>query len=135
MVGRMGSVGCHLSGPHRVTFTLATPLHQRDKQTERRTPHDSKDRAIWVASRGKHLCIQSLCCFNCLFLLYSTHKRLFGLIHSVEKDQKINIRKACTLIKKLEITSQQRTVLNLDRLNKNLSKLSAGMLRQGGNIE
>jgi len=31
---------------------------------------------------------------------------------------------------KLEITSQQRTGLNLDGLNKNLSKLSAGMLRQ-----
>ena len=37
--------------------------------------------ALWIASRGKHLCIQSLCCFNCLFLLYSTHKRLIGLIH------------------------------------------------------
>jgi len=37
--------------------------------------------ALWVASRGKHLCIQSLCCFNSLFLIYSTHKRLFGLIH------------------------------------------------------
>jgi len=32
---------------------------------------------------------------------------------------------------KFEITPQQRTGLNLDGLNKNLSKLSTGMLRQG----
>jgi len=48
----------------------------------------------------------------------------------IEKTKKINTRKLAHW-QKLEITSQQRTGLNLDGINKNLSKLSAGMLRQG----
>ena len=47
--------------------------------TNRRTDgHRTTAKTVSIASRGKHLCIQSLCCFNSLF---STHKRLFGLIH------------------------------------------------------
>ena len=57
--------------------SLAVSIHQREKQTDRRTPHDSKDRAKDCVAPV----FKSLCCFNCLFLLYSTHKRLFGLIH------------------------------------------------------
>ena len=63
----------------KLMVKLAVSIHQRDKQTD--TARQQRPRYILVASRGKHLSIQSLCCFNSLFLLYSTHKRLFGLIH------------------------------------------------------
>ena len=58
--------------------SLAASIHQRDKLT----PQDSKDRAMDCVARQTFIhSVISLCCFNCLFLLYSTHKRLFGLIN------------------------------------------------------
>ena len=75
---------------HQVMKKFDSKIGHFDTSTWQTDGHRTTAKtALWVASRGKHLCIQSLCCFNCLFLLYSTHKRLFGLIHHRKRLKKL----------------------------------------------